>query len=115
MILTVGDPDTVFAQALAAGASEIFPVGEAQGRRLGRLVDPMGPSLGDWPSSGRLALVHGFEYRPGSLCRSDSGRESKSLSLTSACRYVRIRARGRFCWVVAIRGERQSSLAAGYS
>jgi PhnB protein len=42
MILTVGDPDTVFAQALAAGASEIFPVGEAHGWRLGRLVDPLG-------------------------------------------------------------------------
>jgi len=40
MILTVGDPDTVFAQALAAGPSEIFPVGEAHGWRLGRLVDP---------------------------------------------------------------------------
>jgi PhnB protein len=42
MILTVGDPDTVFARALAAGASEVFPVGEAYGWRLGRLVDPFG-------------------------------------------------------------------------
>lgn len=42
MILTVGDPDTVFARALAAGASEVFPVGEAHGWRLGRLVDPFG-------------------------------------------------------------------------
>ena len=42
MILTVGDPDTVFAQALAAGASEVFPVGEEHGWRLGRLVDPFG-------------------------------------------------------------------------
>jgi PhnB protein len=41
-ILTVADPDTVFAQALAAGASEVFPVGEAHGWRLGRLVDPFG-------------------------------------------------------------------------
>ena len=42
MILTVGDPDTFFANALAAGASEIFPVGEEHGWRLGRLVDPFG-------------------------------------------------------------------------
>jgi PhnB protein len=42
MILTVADPDAVFAQALAAGASEIFPVGEGHGWRLGRLVDPFG-------------------------------------------------------------------------
>jgi len=42
MILTVGDPETVFAHALAAGASEIFPVGEAHSWRLGRLVDPCG-------------------------------------------------------------------------
>jgi PhnB protein len=42
MILTVSDPDAVFARALAAGASEIFPVGEEHGWRLGRLVDPFG-------------------------------------------------------------------------
>src|ERR1700683_4874266 len=42
MILTVPDPGAVFAQALAAGASEVFPVGEAHGWRLGRLVDPFG-------------------------------------------------------------------------
>jgi len=42
MILTVADPDTVFAQALAAGASEVFPVGEEHGWRLGRLADPFG-------------------------------------------------------------------------
>ncbi len=42
MILTVSDPDTFFAKALKAGASEIFPVGEEHGWRLGRLVDPFG-------------------------------------------------------------------------
>jgi PhnB protein len=42
MILTVANPDAVFAQALAAGASEVFPVGEGHGWRLGRLVDPFG-------------------------------------------------------------------------
>jgi PhnB protein len=39
MILTVVDPDAVFARALMAGASEIFPVGEDHGWRLGRVVD----------------------------------------------------------------------------
>jgi PhnB protein len=42
MILTVPDPDSLFAQALTAGASEIFPVGEGHGWRLGRLADPFG-------------------------------------------------------------------------
>jgi len=42
MILTVPDPDAVFAQALKAGASQVFPVGEEYGWRLGRLVDPFG-------------------------------------------------------------------------
>ena|SRR5258706_16372041 len=42
MILTVPDPDTVFAKALQAGASEIFPVGEDYGWRLGRVMDPFG-------------------------------------------------------------------------
>jgi len=42
MILTVEDPDAVYAQALAAGAVEVFPVGEGHGWRLGRLVDPFG-------------------------------------------------------------------------
>jgi PhnB protein len=42
MILTVGDPDTAFERALVAGAVEVFPVGDAHGWRLGRLVDPFG-------------------------------------------------------------------------
>jgi len=42
MILTVADPDAVFMRALTAGASEVFPVGEGHGWRLGRLVDPFG-------------------------------------------------------------------------
>ena len=42
MILTVADPDTVFAQALKAGASEVNPVSEGHGWRIGRLVDPFG-------------------------------------------------------------------------
>lgn len=42
MILTVDDPDQLFARALKAGATEIFPVGEGHGWRLGRLADPFG-------------------------------------------------------------------------
>jgi PhnB protein len=42
MILTVANPDEVFAKALAAGATEVFPVGEDHGWRLGRLSDPFG-------------------------------------------------------------------------
>jgi PhnB protein len=42
MILTVADPDAVFQSALRAGATEIFPVGEEHGWRLGRLADPFG-------------------------------------------------------------------------
>lgn len=42
LILIVNDPDTLFAQALSAGATEVFPVGEEYGWRLGRLVDPFG-------------------------------------------------------------------------
>lgn len=42
MILTVPDPDAMFAKALAAGATEITAVEEAYGWRLGRIVDPFG-------------------------------------------------------------------------
>ena len=42
MILTAAKPDAVFARALKAGATEVFPVGEDHGWRLGRLIDPFG-------------------------------------------------------------------------
>ncbi|MGP0020410.1 MAG: VOC family protein [Candidatus Sulfotelmatobacter sp.] len=42
IILTVTDPDAVFARALAAGASEVYAVVEEHGWRLGRVVDPFG-------------------------------------------------------------------------
>ena len=42
IILTVPDPDALFDQALKAGASEVFAVGEEYGWRLGRLIDPFG-------------------------------------------------------------------------
>ena len=42
MLLTVPDPDSMFAKAVAAGAREIHPVQEGHGWRVGRVVDPFG-------------------------------------------------------------------------
>ncbi len=42
MILTVDDPDAVFEQAIAAGATEIGAVSEGHGWRIGRVADPFG-------------------------------------------------------------------------
>lgn len=42
MILTVNNPDVLFEKALEAGATQVFPIGEEHGWRLGRLVDPFG-------------------------------------------------------------------------
>lgn len=41
-VLLVDDPEARFARALAAGATEVSPVHEAHGWRIGRLVDPFG-------------------------------------------------------------------------
>ena len=42
MVLTVPDPASVFAQAVTAGATEVHPVSEGHGWRVGRVVDPFG-------------------------------------------------------------------------
>jgi PhnB protein len=42
MILTVADPDAMFARAIAAGAHAVHAVHEEYGWRLGRIVDPFG-------------------------------------------------------------------------
>ena len=42
MLLIVEDPATVYAQAIAAGATEVAPVADKYGWRLGRIVDPFG-------------------------------------------------------------------------
>src|SRR2546427_2864114 len=42
MILTVPDPDAMFAKALAAGAREVTAMQDAYGWHLGRVVDPFG-------------------------------------------------------------------------
>jgi PhnB protein len=42
IIFTVADPDAVFARAVEAGASQVYPVHDEHGWRLGRVVDPYG-------------------------------------------------------------------------
>jgi PhnB protein len=42
MLLLVEDPAAVCARAVAAGASEVVPVADSHGWRLGRIVDPFG-------------------------------------------------------------------------
>lgn len=42
LILTVPDPDAMFAKAVSAGATVVFPVAEEHGWRLGRVTDPYG-------------------------------------------------------------------------
>ena len=55
MTLVVDDPDAVAARAIAAGATEVHPVTDDYGWRLGRVVDPfghhweIGRPLGPWP------------------------------------------------------------------
>lgn len=42
MVLTVDDPDAVFARAVDAGAKVVWAVTEEYGWRIGRVVDPYG-------------------------------------------------------------------------
>src|SRR5882672_10112867 len=42
MLLIVEDPAAVCARAVAAGATEVVPVADVHGWRLGRVVDPCG-------------------------------------------------------------------------
>jgi PhnB protein len=55
MLLIVDDPMSVLAQAVAAGASEVSPVGEEHGWQLGRIDDPfghrweIGKPISEWP------------------------------------------------------------------
>jgi PhnB protein len=54
MILTVDDPDSVFARAIAAGATEVAAVYEGNGWRIGRVADPSGHH---WEIGRRLEAV----------------------------------------------------------
>ena len=55
MLLIVDDPDAAVRRAIQAGATEVAPVGEEHGWRMGRIADPfghhweVGRPLGDWP------------------------------------------------------------------
>lgn len=42
MVMVVSDPDAAFERALAAGATQVWPVENNYGWRLGRLMDPFG-------------------------------------------------------------------------
>jgi PhnB protein len=42
MVLVVDDPEAVHASALAAGATQVWPVREEHGWLIGRVVDPFG-------------------------------------------------------------------------
>jgi PhnB protein len=42
MLLIVDDPDAAVDRAVAAGATEVYPVSEQHGWRLGRIEDPFG-------------------------------------------------------------------------
>lgn len=42
MILTVEDPDSLFEQAISAGATVVAAVYEDHGWRVGRVADPFG-------------------------------------------------------------------------
>ena len=42
MLLIAEDPDAVCKRAVAAGATQVVPVGEGHGWRLGRILDPFG-------------------------------------------------------------------------
>jgi PhnB protein len=59
LLLIVDDPHSVVQRAIAAGASEVYPVTEEHGWLLGRIEDPfghhweIGAPLIAWPPSGR--------------------------------------------------------------
>jgi PhnB protein len=42
LILTVPDPDSTFAKAIAAGATQVYAVSDDHGWRIARVIDPFG-------------------------------------------------------------------------
>ena len=42
MLLLVNNPAAMYARAVAAGATEVVPVADAHGWRIGRVLDPFG-------------------------------------------------------------------------
>jgi PhnB protein len=59
LLLVVEDPESVVERAVAAGATEVYPVAEEHGWRLGRIQDPfghhweIGKPLIAWPPTDR--------------------------------------------------------------
>ena len=53
MILSVDDPDAVFARAVEAGATVVADMYEGHGWRIGRVTDPFGH---DWEIARRLQM-----------------------------------------------------------
>lgn len=68
-LLVVDDPERIVRQAVAAGARESSPVSNEHGWRLGRIIDPFGPRVGDRRASGSLAaeLSGARRSRPSNL------------------------------------------------
>jgi PhnB protein len=68
MLLIVDDPQSAVDRAKAAGATEVYPVGEEHGWRLGRIKDPfghdweIGKPLVPWPPAG--GRPHGVKQPP---------------------------------------------------
>jgi PhnB protein len=64
LLLVVDDPDAVQARAVGLGATELAPVHEEHGWRLGRIRDPyghpweIGHPLGAWPPPGGRPGAH---------------------------------------------------------
>jgi PhnB protein len=65
MLLVVDDPDSVFERAVGAGATEISPVSEEHGWRLGKIHDPfghqweIGKPLIPWPPQAAAPATRG--------------------------------------------------------
>ena len=79
MLLVVDDPDAVFAQAVAAGATAASEVVGEHGWRVGRIIDPfgheweIGKPLVPWPPSMTADTGHRADKPPNSEMRGVSG------------------------------------------
>jgi len=56
-LLVADDPDAVARRAIGAGATEKSAVCDEHGWRLGRIVDPFGPRVGDRQAGRALAAA----------------------------------------------------------
>jgi uncharacterized glyoxalase superfamily protein PhnB len=70
VLLVVDDPDSMFAQAVAAGAEPTSPVDEEHGWRVGRLIDPFGH---EWEVGKPLAAAPATVAQPGGTAEEATG------------------------------------------